>query len=209
MSKFKLWLTLDGRTFFSFLSGAAIQGSEVTWMWPVCSNEKLSTPNMATQLECRIQYLDDRDPFANTNFPEPTRPPTYSFLLNVPIINQIGGVHRVLEAPHRVSHWKVLFGMSSDSLTIWTDDTLIEVRTIEGKHLTFKCGCCVWQWAFILRMFHIISCPQRTVYLWLYFFSCASLSPLRVYFRFVRGEVGPITLMERCAWICENAGAHR
>lgn len=63
---------------------------------------------MAT-LACRIQYLDDRDPFANTNFPEPTRPPSYTFLLNVPLINQIGGVHLVLNAPHRVSYLLHLF----------------------------------------------------------------------------------------------------
>lgn len=57
--------------------------------------------NMAT-LECRVQYLDDRDPFASTNFPEPTRPPSYSFLLSVALENQITGVHRLLQAPHKV-----------------------------------------------------------------------------------------------------------
>lgn len=58
---------------------------------------------MAT-FSCRVQFLDDRDPFANTNFPEPTRPPTYPFLDDVPLINQIAGIHRLLEAPHRVSY---------------------------------------------------------------------------------------------------------
>ncbi|KAL8588249.1 hypothetical protein ACOMHN_057967 [Nucella lapillus] len=56
---------------------------------------------MAT-LACRVQYLDDRDPFANTNFPEPTRPPSYTFLLSEPLGNQITGVHRLLEAPHQL-----------------------------------------------------------------------------------------------------------
>lgn len=51
----------------------------------------------------RVQYLDDTDPFSSTNFPEPTRPPTFTFHVNVPLVNQIGGVHRLLEAPHKVS----------------------------------------------------------------------------------------------------------
>lgn len=58
--------------------------------------------NMAT-FACRVQYLDDTDPFSSTNFPEPTRPPTFTFHINVPLVNQIGGVHRLLGAPHKVS----------------------------------------------------------------------------------------------------------
>jgi len=57
---------------------------------------------MAT-VQYRIQYLDDTDPFNSTSFPEPTRPPAYTFLTNVPLINQIAGVKRLLKAPHRVS----------------------------------------------------------------------------------------------------------
>ena len=57
---------------------------------------------MAT-VQYRIQYLDDTDPFNITNFPEPTRPPVYTFLTNVPLINQIAGVKRLLKTPHRVS----------------------------------------------------------------------------------------------------------
>ena len=57
---------------------------------------------MAT-VQYRIQYLDDTDPFNSTNFPEPTRPPVYTFLTNVPLINQIAGVKRLLKTPHRVS----------------------------------------------------------------------------------------------------------
>ncbi|RWS31642.1 FH1/FH2 domain-containing protein 3-like isoform X3, partial [Leptotrombidium deliense] len=54
-------------------------------------------------LTCRVQYLNDIDPFAaTTNFPEPPRPPTYTFNVNIPLINQITGVHRILKAPHRL-----------------------------------------------------------------------------------------------------------
>ncbi|XP_005940957.1 FH1/FH2 domain-containing protein 3 isoform X6 [Haplochromis burtoni] len=51
---------------------------------------------------CRVQFLDDTDPFNSTNFPEPTRPPLYSFREDIPLINQLAGVHRLLKAPHKL-----------------------------------------------------------------------------------------------------------
>ncbi|XP_062266018.1 FH1/FH2 domain-containing protein 3 isoform X3 [Platichthys flesus] len=56
---------------------------------------------MAT-LVCRVQFLDDTDPFNSTNFPEPTRPPLYTFREDIPLINQLAGVHRLLRAPHKL-----------------------------------------------------------------------------------------------------------
>ncbi|XP_041104368.1 FH1/FH2 domain-containing protein 3-like isoform X7 [Polyodon spathula] len=56
---------------------------------------------MAT-LVCRVQFLDDTDPFNSTNFPEPTRPPLYTFREDIPLVNQIAGVHRLLKAPHKL-----------------------------------------------------------------------------------------------------------
>jgi len=61
---------------------------------------------MATFM-CRVQYLDDTDPFSSTNFPEPTRPPNFVFHINVPLINQIGGLYKLLGAPHKVSEQNV------------------------------------------------------------------------------------------------------
>ncbi|XP_036809557.1 FH1/FH2 domain-containing protein 3 isoform X1 [Oncorhynchus mykiss] len=51
---------------------------------------------------CRVQFLDDTDPFNSTNFPEPTRAPHYTFREDIPLINQIAGVHRLLRAPHKL-----------------------------------------------------------------------------------------------------------
>uniref|UniRef100_A0A8C6PJN6 Formin homology 2 domain containing 3a n=1 Tax=Nothobranchius furzeri TaxID=105023 RepID=A0A8C6PJN6_NOTFU len=51
---------------------------------------------------CRVQFLDDTDPFNSTNFPEPTRPPVYTFREDIPLINQLAGVHRLLKAPHKL-----------------------------------------------------------------------------------------------------------
>lgn len=58
-------------------------------------------------LTCRVQYVDDTDPFEySANVPEPQRsPPVHSFSLTLPLINQIAGVHRALRAPHRVSNF--------------------------------------------------------------------------------------------------------
>ena len=56
----------------------------------------------AQWLTCRVQYLDDTDPFSSTNFPEPTRPPSYTFNTDLPLCEQLAGVHRLLKAPHKV-----------------------------------------------------------------------------------------------------------
>lgn len=57
---------------------------------------------MTNTFTCRIQYLDDSNPFVTSNFPEPTRPPTYAFLTNVPLSNQIASIHSSLLAPLKV-----------------------------------------------------------------------------------------------------------
>lgn len=54
-------------------------------------------------ITCRVQYLEDSDPFVCTNFPEPRRPPPYDLDENIALIEQIAGVHKLLEAPLKVS----------------------------------------------------------------------------------------------------------
>lgn len=52
---------------------------------------------------CRVQYLNDLDAFSLTTlFPEPSRPPLFQFNVNMPLVNQLAAVHRLLNAPHRV-----------------------------------------------------------------------------------------------------------
>lgn len=51
---------------------------------------------------CRVQYLEDSDPFICTNFPEPRRPPTVSLEESLPLSEQIAGIHKLLEAPLKV-----------------------------------------------------------------------------------------------------------
>lgn len=72
-------------------------------------------------LTCRVQYLNDVDPFAYaSSYPEPPRPPVHTFSATLPLINQLAAVHRLLRAPHRVSSISTLLPLlihrlSSDS----------------------------------------------------------------------------------------------
>ncbi|XP_049625599.1 FH1/FH2 domain-containing protein 3 isoform X1 [Suncus etruscus] len=56
---------------------------------------------MAT-LACRVQFLDDTDPFSSTSFPEPSRPPLFAFREDLALGTQLAGVHRLLRAPHKL-----------------------------------------------------------------------------------------------------------
>ncbi|XP_044746881.1 FH1/FH2 domain-containing protein 3 [Coccinella septempunctata] len=54
-------------------------------------------------LTCRVQYLNDVDPFSySSNFPDPARPPLHTFSVNLPLINQLAAIHRLLKSPHRL-----------------------------------------------------------------------------------------------------------
>ncbi|XP_078271960.1 FH1/FH2 domain-containing protein 3 isoform X4 [Rhinoraja longicauda] len=72
---------------------------------------------MAT-LVCRVQFLDDTDPFNSTNFPEPTRPPLYTFRLDISLINQIAGLHRLLQAPHKLDDCALQLSHNSNYLDL-------------------------------------------------------------------------------------------
>jgi hypothetical protein len=54
-------------------------------------------------LHCRVQFLDDTDPFSSVNLPEPARPPSFTFLTSTVLSNQLNSVHKLLKAPHRVN----------------------------------------------------------------------------------------------------------
>lgn len=84
------------------------------WPPPHPQRSHLHGCTMATFI-CRVQFLDDTDPFNSTNFPEPTRPPLYTFREDIPLINQLAGVHRLLKAPHKVGP-PVVNNASSTSL---------------------------------------------------------------------------------------------
>lgn len=69
-------------------------------------------------LTCRVQYLNDVDPFAYaSSYPEPPRPPVHTFSATLPLINQLAAVHRLLRAPHRVS-WSFSFKKATAFLLI-------------------------------------------------------------------------------------------
>uniref|UniRef100_A0A7N9AR86 Formin homology 2 domain containing 3b n=1 Tax=Mastacembelus armatus TaxID=205130 RepID=A0A7N9AR86_9TELE len=85
---------------------------------------------MATFI-CRVQFLDDTDPFNSTNFPEPTRPPLYTFREDIPLINQIVGVHRLLKAPQKPDDCALQLSHNGSYLDL--ESTLAEQRDeLEG-----------------------------------------------------------------------------
>ncbi|XP_065814068.1 FH1/FH2 domain-containing protein 3 isoform X2 [Labrus bergylta] len=79
----------------------------------------------------RVQFLDDTDPFNSTNFPEPTRPPLYTFREDIPLINQIAGVHRLLKAPQKADDCALQLSHNGSYLDL--ESTLAEQRDeLEG-----------------------------------------------------------------------------
>ncbi|XP_037392964.1 FH1/FH2 domain-containing protein 3 isoform X5 [Pygocentrus nattereri] len=80
---------------------------------------------------CRVQFLDDTDPFNSTNFPEPTRPPLFTFREEIPLINQIAGVHRLLKAPQKLDDCALQLSHNGSYLDL--ESTLAEQRDeLEG-----------------------------------------------------------------------------
>ncbi|XP_035173848.1 FH1/FH2 domain-containing protein 3 isoform X4 [Oxyura jamaicensis] len=85
---------------------------------------------MATLL-CRVQFLDDTDPFNSTNFPEPSRPPLYTFRQDIPLGTQLPGVHRLLRAPHKLDDCTLQLSHNGTYLDL--ESTLAEQRDeLEG-----------------------------------------------------------------------------
>jgi hypothetical protein len=66
-----------------------------------------SVTSSSSTLHCRVQYLDDTDPFSSVNLPEPARPPSFTFLTSTVLSNQLTSVHKVLNAPHRVNRFNL------------------------------------------------------------------------------------------------------
>nr|XP_006128184.1 FH1/FH2 domain-containing protein 3 isoform X8 [Pelodiscus sinensis] len=83
------------------------------------------------RLLCRVQFLDDTDPFNSTNFPEPTRPPLYTFREDIALITQLAGVHRLLRAPHKLDDCTLQLSHNGTYLDL--ESTLAEQRDeLEG-----------------------------------------------------------------------------
>ncbi|GLD55667.1 FH1/FH2 domain-containing protein 1-like isoform X1, partial [Lates japonicus] len=77
-------------------------------------------------ITCRVQYLEDSDPFICTNFPEPRRPPTVNLEENLPLSEQIAGIHKLLEAPLKLEECTLQLSPSGNYLDL--DSSLAEQR---------------------------------------------------------------------------------
>ncbi|XP_030059613.1 FH1/FH2 domain-containing protein 1 [Microcaecilia unicolor] len=82
-------------------------------------------------LQCRVQYLDDSDPFVCTNFPEPRRPLVCSLEENIPLTEQLPGLHQLLQAPLKLEDCALQLSASGNYLD--TELSLAEQRDdLEG-----------------------------------------------------------------------------
>ncbi|XP_070712606.1 FH1/FH2 domain-containing protein 1 [Pempheris klunzingeri] len=75
---------------------------------------------------CRVQFLEDSDPFICTNFPEPRRPPTVSLEENLPLSEQLAGIHKLLEAPLKLEECALQLSPHGNYLDL--DASLAEQR---------------------------------------------------------------------------------
>ncbi|CAB1454808.1 unnamed protein product [Pleuronectes platessa] len=75
---------------------------------------------------CRVQFLEDSDPFICTNFPEPRRPPTVNVEENLPLSEQLPGIHKLLEAPLKLEECTLQLSNNGNYLDL--DSSLSEQR---------------------------------------------------------------------------------
>ncbi|XP_051511213.1 FH1/FH2 domain-containing protein 1-like isoform X3 [Myxocyprinus asiaticus] len=80
---------------------------------------------MAT-ITCRVQYLEDSDPFVGSNFPEPRRPPQYDLNEHLPLNEQITGVHKLLDAPLKLEECALQLASNGNYLDL--ESSLAEQR---------------------------------------------------------------------------------
>ncbi|XP_060715053.1 FH1/FH2 domain-containing protein 1 isoform X3 [Tachysurus vachellii] len=71
-------------------------------------------------ITCRVQYLDDTDPFVCVNFPEPRRPPQYELNELVPLNVQIAGVQKHLQAPLKLEECTLQVASNGNYLDLET-----------------------------------------------------------------------------------------
>lgn len=79
------------------------RGTVLLFLAALLSPSNSPSAGMATLL-CRVQYLNDGDPFACTStcYLEPPSPVTYVFSIHLPVADQLAAVIRTLRAPHKV-----------------------------------------------------------------------------------------------------------
>lgn len=79
-------------------------------------------------ITCRVQYLEDSDPFVCTSFPEPRRPPLVDLEQDLPLSEQIAGIHKVLNAPLKCEECTLQLSPNGNYLDL--DSSLDEQRDV-------------------------------------------------------------------------------
>ncbi|XP_060742864.1 FH1/FH2 domain-containing protein 3 isoform X4 [Tachysurus vachellii] len=104
---------------------------------------------MAALFECRVQFLDDTDPFNSTNFPEPARPPRFAFRRDSALGDQLAAVHALLSAPHKLDDCALQLSHNGTylDLELSLDEQIDELEGFEQ----FDCGIKGKKHSIILR----------------------------------------------------------
>ena len=74
--------------------------------------------------EVRVQYIDDVDPFnvlASVKHAEPTVPKRYSFVLELPLCDQLPALKKALRAPHKVKAFLLHYACNIHLLVLFTE----------------------------------------------------------------------------------------
>ncbi|KAI9526341.1 hypothetical protein NQZ68_040260 [Dissostichus eleginoides] len=103
-----------------FLSKVFLKSLRITPTLPHCCGRRRRSLLGMASIVCRVQFLEDSDPFICTNFPEPRRPPPANVEENLPLSEQISGIHSLLHAPLKVSPRNSKLTCSLDSPVVWT-----------------------------------------------------------------------------------------
>ena len=75
-------------------------------------------------MTCRIQFLNDVDPFGYIGGLEPPRPPSYVFNTRLPLGSQLPSVHRQLMAPQKV---RETMGLCEENGLTLMEDLVVSV----------------------------------------------------------------------------------
>ena len=104
---------------------------------PSPTNHGFNFGSSECSFSLKVQYLNDLDPFQAVSFPEPTRPPSFTFNIEQPLCEQISSVHRLLKAPHQLADCTFQLTCGTEVLYLDLEQSLAEInqtyRELEQK----------------------------------------------------------------------------
>ena len=100
------------------------------------TNSGFNLGSSETSFALKVQYLNDLDPFQAVSFPEPTRPPSFTFNIEQPLCEQISSVHRLLKAPHQLADCTFQLTCGPNTVYLDLEQSLAEINQTYGDEET-------------------------------------------------------------------------